>query len=115
MRCSPRGEMHCTERRRGSASVPSSAIVLLRQGTLLDVALDELAGLERREAADLLMLGGLRPARLHAQLGKIGRGLRESRKRNTELRLEAVFERSFAVVLGVVLGIGVAHHQPAQA
>src|SRR5258708_5618833 len=105
MRCRPCGEMHCTERRRGSGSAPSSAILFA------DFPLDELAGLDHGAAMDAVVVPGC----LNAQLGKIARCLHEGRERDAELRLEAVLERSRLVVLGIRLCVEVAHHQPAQA
>src|SRR2546426_6422903 len=55
------------------------------------------------------------PFRFHAQLGKVARRRGEGRKRDAVPRLEAILQHTVGVVLGVVLGIGVTHHQPAQA
>src|SRR5258705_11961173 len=101
--------MHCTERRLGSGATPVSDIFLA--GLLLDFPLDELSALYHRAAVEILLI----PFGFHAQLRKISRSLDERGKRNAELRLETVFEHPFAVVLAVLLGVDVAHHQPAQA
>src|SRR5258706_14322678 len=71
MRCRPRGEMHCTERRRGCGTI-SSAILLV------DIALDELAGLDHGAPGNLVVV----PRGFDAQLGEVGRGLHEDREGN---------------------------------
>src|SRR5712671_3418891 len=105
--------MHWTERRLGSGTSAVSDIFLA--GLLLDFPLDELSGLDYRAAVDHVLVPALDPLGLDAQLGEIGRSLDERRKGNSQLRLEAVFEHPFAVVLAVFLRVDVAHHQPAQA
>src|SRR5712671_612032 len=115
MRCRPRGDRHCTERRRGSASALSSAIFFRSLGAFFYGPLDQAAVFQHCVAAHLLVLTALHPAGLDPKLGEISRGLRERGKWNAELRLEAVLEQAFAVVLAVVLRIGIPHHQPAQA
>src|SRR2546426_12710833 len=64
-----------------------------------------------RAAAHAVVL----PFRFHAQLGKVARRRGEGRKRDAVPRLEAILQHAVGVVLGVVLGIDVMHHQPAQA
>src|SRR5712664_799586 len=115
MRCRPRGDTHCTERRRGSAGRLSSAIFFAGCGGLFYAALHQAAVFEHRVAVHLFVLAALHPAGLHAKLREISRGLRERGERNAQLRLEAVLEQAFAVVLAVVIPIGIPHHQPAQA
>src|ERR1700730_3668378 len=115
MRCRPRGDAHCTERRRGSARTASSAIFFSGRGGFFYAALHQAAVFEHRVAVHLFLLAALHPAGLHAKLREIGRGLRERGEWNAELRLETVLEQAFAVVLAVVLRIGIPHHQPAQA
>src|SRR3954470_4707937 len=105
--------MHWTERRLGSGTTPVSDILLA--GLLLDFPLDELSVLYHRTAVDHVLVPALHPTRLDAQLGEVGRCLDECGKGNSELRLEAVLERACAMVLAVLLGVDVAHHQPAQA
>src|SRR6185503_10573943 len=73
--------------------------------------LEKLAALDHGAAALAVAL----PLGLDAQLGKIRRRRGECRERDAALRREPVLERTAAVMLGVVLRVLVAHHQPAQA
>src|SRR6267143_1821556 len=89
----------------GDADIDSRRACL--RGSLLHHA----AVLEHGAAAHAVVL----PFRFNAQLGKVARCRGKGRKRDAVLRLEAILQHTVRVVLGVVLGIDVTHHQPAQA
>ena len=97
--------------RKVEAAVIADRNLELRLGEPRRARLDQLAVLDQGAAALAVAL----PLRLHAQLGIIGRRRGKCGKRDTAARLEAVLERALAVMLGVVLGILVTHHEPAHA